>query len=412
MLREMDTLKKGLLIIFSTGVFPLSLPAQTNALTGGGQAGILTTAFLVVAAVILGIFLAVVSRRLSAARTENIELQTRLQLETERNTRLGTEIQVREERIAGLTHRLTDIETRRETERAELKERIRELEKTRRLLEAEQQRIGAEELERRRQEEENRDRMWNVHEREVISRMAGICRKQEISLPCYDNTSLPEDLDPALKPDFLIRLLGQYVIFDAKVSRSQNLQAYLSAQVKKTAEKLNTSKDSHLIYRQVFFVVPATEIPSLKQTSWFEQGYTFFVISFDAFEPVVTSMKRLEDYEFTDRFDPQERETIVTLIASFEQHIRQQNAGNIISTLRGLSVLAGSAGLPGDMAEEVENRRRNIRIENFRPSELKKLTDDPEYQIREIARLVRPAGPEVGTEELTGAAEEDTDGLG
>ena len=173
------------------------------------------------------------------------------------------------------------------------------------------------------------------------------------------------------------------------------------------AEKLGAAKDNHLFYRQVFFVVPGTEVLNLRQTAWYEGGYTFFAVSLDSFERIVTAMKRLENYEFTERFDPQERETIVGLLAGFEQHIRQQNAGNILSTLRGLAVLAGRTALPEDMAEEVENRRKSIRIENFRPSELKKLIDDPDYQVREIARLITPAKPDIGPGELTEAAEND-----
>jgi len=406
----MGTKKKTIVFSLLFACFPLSLFAGSNALSSSSPAALVITIILAIAGVVLAALLVFSGRRLSTLKTENTEIKTRLQMETERSTRLGTEVQVRDERIAGLTGRLKDLEARGEAERAEMKERIRELEKTRRLLEAEKERISAEDQQRRREDEENRDRMWNIHERESISRMAGVCRKTEIQLQYYDNTNLPEDLDPSLKPDFMIRLLGQYVIFDAKVSKSQNLQTYLSTQVKRTAEKLGTSKDSHLFYRQVFFVVPGTEVPGLKQTTWYEQGFTFFVISLDAFEPIVTAMKRLEEYEFTDRFDPQEREAIVGLIAAFEQHIRHQNAGNILSTLRGLSVLAGSSSLPGDMVEEVENRRKNIRIENFRPAELKKLIDDPEYQIREIARLVRPAEPDIQPAELDKAAEGDTHG--
>lgn len=384
---------------------------ETNALAQPGSPWLIVLFFGILILTGCIIFLIILARRLAAARIEAAELRTRLGTEEERCSHLGTEVTLRDERIHGLTNRLNTLEARREAEQAELKERIRELEKTRGLLEAEQRRLGTEELKRRQEEEALRDRMWNVHEREAIGRMAEVCRKPEIQLPFYDNTSLPDDIDPSLKPDFMIRLLGQYVIFDAKVSKSQNLQTYLAGQVKKTAEKLGAAKDNHLFYRQVFFVVPGTEVPDLKQTSWYEGGYTFFVVSLDSFEPIVTAMKRLEDYEFTERFDPQERETIVGLLAGFEQHIRQQNAGNILNTLRGLAVLAGRTALPEEMADEVETRRKSIRIENFRPSELKKLIDDPDYQVREIARLITPAEPDIRPDELTDAAREDTHGL-
>jgi crotonobetainyl-CoA:carnitine CoA-transferase CaiB-like acyl-CoA transferase len=119
----------------------------------------------------------------------------------------------------------------------------------------------------------------------------------------------------------------------------------------------------------------------------------FYVIPTESFEPVVTTLKRLEDYDLAEKYDPQERENIVNLIAAFEQHIRQQSATNILGAIQGFKVLAEKQLIPAEVVDAVEAARRNIKVQSLRPAEIKKLVEDPDKQITEISRLLRPPKP-------------------
>ncbi len=301
-----------------------------------------------------------------------------------------------------LTHR---EEARiRETERL-----VRELDASRRALEEERQRVVSDEKERQREYESNRDRIWALHEQESVARMREICTKAEYGFDCYDNTALPGHFDASLKPDFLLSFLGQYIIFDAKSSKSGNLQTYLQNQVKSTVQKIRNSTVEGEIYRTLFFVVPTIALDSLKSFSYVEGGYSVFIIPLQAFEPVIATFRKLQDYDLAEAYDPAERENVVHLIAAYDNHIRQQNAVNILNSLRGLRVMGEKQSLPGDLAEEVEQRRRSMRLDTFKPSDLKRLMNDPVEQISEVAGLIRPSEPEVRADDIAAQMDEAAD---
>ena len=225
----------------------------------------------------------------------------------------------------------------------------------------------------------------------------------EISLTTYNNTHLPDGFDPKLKLDFMLKLLGQFVIFDPKSSQSQSLQTYIRNQVQSTAKKIRHSSSFNDIYKTVFFVIPDIGLQELKETYYVEQGFSFFVISVEAFEPIVRTLKRLEDYDLADKYDPQERENIVNVLATYDQHIRQQNATNILTTIRGLKVMEEKSTMPEDVIQAIDLRRSKLRTEQISSAQLKKLISNPELQVREILALIEPKQPEIEKQDLTDA---------
>ncbi|MCK5156257.1 MAG: hypothetical protein KAQ69_07510 [Spirochaetales bacterium] len=300
------------------------------------------------------------------------------------------------ESISRLERGKIELESRELSRKQELSRQMTELENSRKTLELERERIIADEKQRIAETEENRNRIWAMHEQVSIIRMRDICRKPEYMFSSFDNTSLPEEFDQTLKPDFMIEFLDQYVIFDAKLSKSTNLQTYMQNQVKNTVKKIKTSPNVQDIYKTVFFVVPTIDVSLLKTVSYYEDGYNFFVIPIEAFEPVAAIFRKLKDYDLAEAYDPQERENIVNLIAAFDSHIRQQNAVNILNTLRGLKVMAEKQTLPPDLSASVEERRKTMRLDTYKPTDLRRLMSDPQTQIDEIVSLVTPGEPAVG----------------
>lgn len=310
------------------------------------------------------------------------------------------------EQSASLMREKQLLENREEQRVKEIDRQLRELEQTRKSLEQERGRVIADEKQRLLRAEENRNRMWAMHEQESIARMREICRKPEYSFPCFDNTSLPEGFDRALKPDFMVEFLDQYIIFDAKLSKSESLQAYLQNQVKMTAKKIKNSSSVNHIYSAVFFVVPSADSFSVRNTTFYEEGYTFYILPVEAFEPVIAVFRKLRDYDLAGAYDPQEREQVINLIAAFDNHIRQQNAVNILNTLRGIKVMAEKRTLPQELAEAAEKRRKTIRLDSYRPTDLLRLMDNPRDQLAEIAELIQPAAPDIDREAVRQAVGE------
>jgi hypothetical protein len=300
---------------------------------------------------------------------------------------LKKDLQVSQEKISELKKELTTINAKAEQERKEHKEEISKLENARKSLEKEQDRVTNEDEAKKEKEKNERDRIWNEHEGEVKRRISDICKSPEYAFQYYDNTNLPEDFDGKLKPDCMIEFLGQYIIFDPKTSRSDNLQTYLDGQVKSTVEKI---KESTQINKTIFFVVPTEAVSSLKKLQYYEQGYTFHVISPEALTPIIWSFKEISKYEFAEKLDPQERENIVNLIAEFDNHINFRNAADILLAQTGINILHKANQLVPNLEEEIQQKRSKISLRNLKPTDIKRLMLNRDNQQRDINNIVDP----------------------
>lgn len=286
-----------------------------------------------------------------------------------------------------LSGRINKFETQEDQRQLRHEDMATKLEEAKSALEDERTRIRREDEQKLQRELEERDRMWNEHEQRVIAQLAELCKKPQFGFTAYDNANLPEGFHGSLKPDFMIGFLNQYVIFDAKVSRSQDLQNYVKDAVKKTAKKVKGVEE---IYPTLFLVVPTEAIGELKQTSFYEEGFSFYVISPEALEPVFAGLKKLENYEFAKEMDPQERENIVDMLANFDYHISTRNAVDYHLLQHGIETLAKLRGKDSDLLEEVIIKRQKMRHLNFNTAETKQLSSDPQMVHDKLLELTEP----------------------
>lgn len=186
----------------------------------------------------------------------------------------------------------------------------------------------------------------------------------------------------------MIEFLEQYVIFDAKVSRSQDLQNYIKESVKKTAAKI---KGNTSIYSTVYLVVPTEAIGDLKQQHFYEEGYNFFIVSPESIEPILASLKRIESYEFAKEMDPKERENIVDMIAAFHFHISARNAHELGIIKHGLDTLSKAEQLSPDILADALIKKAKMRHLNLSTAETKELTTANPIEVqKELEELVQP----------------------
>ncbi|MDA1208734.1 MAG: hypothetical protein O2904_01735 [bacterium] len=271
---------------------------------------------------------------------------------------------------------------------AEQKNALNEFKEAKNSLEDEKRRVRREDEERQQSIMEERDRQWNEHEISVASLLRDLCKKREFQFDGFDNTNLPNGFDGSFKPDFLIEFLGQYIIFDAKVSRSDNFQNYVTTQVKSTVKKAKSRSD---IYPAIFLVVPTEAISLLKETIFHEQDFTVYVVSPESLAPILAGLKKITTYELTEQFDPQERENIINLVANLDFHIHQRNATDILMSKFGAELIRDSQRLYPELSKEVIAKKQNMRVpNNLKPTELKRLTANVDAQVEEIEELESP----------------------
>jgi hypothetical protein len=290
-----------------------------------------------------------------------------------------------------LKKRIVKFETDLEQREREFNDRLGRLEAAKVSLDQERQRVAREDEARTQQELEERDRLWNDHENTVVAQLTDLCKLPQFAFTSYSNTNLPEGFDGSLKPDFMIDFLGQYVIFDAKVSKSKSLQTYVNDQVKKTVEKV---KDNDRIYKTIFLVVPSSGISELKSHHYVVDGYSIYVISPEALPPILASLKRISTYEFAEQMDPQQRDNIVQAIAEMDFHINLRNAADIVMSKMGTDLLSKLQRIDPAITEEVALKKQPMNAKaGLAATEIKKIVSNLTAQNTEMQRLVSPEAP-------------------
>ena len=286
-----------------------------------------------------------------------------------------------------LRKRVSEYEAAAESRERELDDRLQKLHRAEKSLEQEKERYSQEDKDRQEKALEERDRMWGEHEQNVQALLVELCKKPEMSFTCYHNTNLPEEFDGSLKPDFMIEFLGQYIIFDAKVTRSQDIRTYIKDQVRKTAKKAKGRSD---IYSSIFLVVPTDAIGELRELSHYDEGFTFYVVSPESLAPILASLKKITSYELAEQFDPQERENIVSLIAKLDYHISERNTFDILMAGKGAEVLKNAAQLHPELIGEVNQKKSKMGLPNFKKTEIKRLISDVVAREEAVSNLTSP----------------------
>ncbi len=301
----------------------------------------------------------------------------------EAKVRLEVALREREELHKQLS--LMKAEEKRREEKQE--HALKKLEDARTLLEEERAHVRKKEEEQQEKFLKERDRQWADHELSVLSTLQETARKPEYGFTFYDNTHLPEGFSGTFKPDGLIAFGGLYMIFDAKVSRSENLSTYLSGQVKSTVTKMKGRKD---MYPLLFFVVPLFSYNELQKRVFFEQGYTFMVITPEMIPAIFTLLKRLHIASEASSHDPETQSRIIQTLALLDHHIHFRNAADLLLAEHGIEASAEVKKLPSELQDDIKERKEKLRTPGFSTPLMKSLMGNSEEQEEKIAELTEP----------------------
>ncbi|MFA5805377.1 MAG: hypothetical protein WC879_12110 [Melioribacteraceae bacterium] len=150
---------------------------------------------------------------------------------------------------------------------------------------------------------------WAKHQDKVKETIKMICQKHTIEYV--------EKVPFKGSPDNTIKICDEFVVFDAKSPATDDLQnfpTYIRTQteaVKKYIKEENVRKD-------IFLVIPSNTVDTtIKQFSYNMADYNVYIVTLDVLEPLILTLKKIEDYEFVDQLTPEERENICRLIGKF-----------------------------------------------------------------------------------------------
>ncbi|GIL24461.1 MAG: hypothetical protein BroJett042_29740 [Bacteroidota bacterium] len=149
---------------------------------------------------------------------------------------------------------------------------------------------------------------WLKHEENIKNRMRAICHRHGIEY--VDKVPFKG------KPDNTVRINDEYIIFDAKSPAGDDLSnfpSYLKAQAEGAMKYVKEEN----VRKEVFLVVPTNTLEYLETFEYRLSDYTVYVISRDSLEPMLLTLRRIEEYEFAEQMSPEERENICRVIGKF-----------------------------------------------------------------------------------------------
>ncbi len=201
---------------------------------------------------------------------------------------------------------------------------------------------------------ESQKQTWQRHQQDVENKMRLLCEKHTIEY--VDTVPFKGD------PDNTIVISDLFQVFDSKSPRGEDLSnftTYLSKEAqnaKKYAEKKDVRSD-------IFFVVPSNTLSILTQTVFVFEKHSVYVIPTEALEPVLISLKKIEDFEFMGQFTPEDRENICRIIGRLVHNIKRRVQIDISLGKETMSLATDCEKLlPEEIAKEVLLIERAIKV--------------------------------------------------
>ena len=236
---------------------------------------------------------------------------------------------------------------------------------------------------------------WGEHEKDVENHLQLICRNHVIKYISQEDFPHPRN-----KPDNSIEIMDQLIVFDAKSPANDDLRNF-PKYIKLQTESLKKYAKHDDVKKDLFLVIPSNTLQVINQFTYNIGDYNVYIITKDALEPIILSLKKIEEYEFADKLSPEERDNVCRIIGKFAHttkrriQIDQFFAEEFLDTLN----KAGTQ-LPRDILESV------IQFENAEklnpPMEKRKkqiLTKDLKAKSEEIKKEIELRNiPEITTQ--------------
>jgi hypothetical protein len=305
-------------------------------------------------------------------KTEKTQIQERLKLiESERNNLKNSNtilLQEEENRNTTLRKSIESTNTLQES------------------LENEKQRINDDRVKEAQQELENQKQTWREHEKDVENHLQLICNNHVIKYISQEDFPHPRN-----KPDNAIEIMDQLIVFDAKSPANDDLNNF-PKYIKLQTESLKKYAKHQDVKKDLFLVIPSNTLHVIKQFTYNIGDYNVYIITKDSLEPIILSLKKIEEYEFADKLSPEERDNVCRIIGKFAHttkrriQIDQFFAEEFLQTLQ-----KTGAQLPREMLESVidfeKAERLNPPMEKRNKQILTKDLQEKSTQIRKEIQI-------------------------
>ena len=234
---------------------------------------------------------------------------------------------------------------------------------------------------------------WSDHEKEVQNHLQLICRNNIIKYISQEDFPHPRN-----KPDNSIEIMEQLIVFDAKSPANDDLTNF-PKYIKLQTENLKKYAKHEDVKNDLFLVIPSNTLDVISQFHYNIGDYNVYVITKDALEPIILSLKKIEDYEFADKLSPEDRDNVCRIIGKFAHTTKRRIQIDEFFAREFLDTLTkAGTQLPREILENVikfENAEKlnppmEKRNKQILTKDLKEKVDklETEMLLREIPKIV------------------------
>jgi len=324
----------------------------------------------------------------------NAKMTSFEQLKTEK-TQIEERLKLVELEKNNLRNENTKLKKEEENRNETLRKSIESTNTLQDSLRTEIARVNDERVKKEQERLENMKLKWGEHERDIENHIRIICKNHVIEYIGQEDFPHPRN-----KPDNSIEIMDQLIVFDAKSPANDDLSNF-PKYIKLQTENLKKYAKHDNVKKDLFLVIPSNTLSVIKQFTYNIGDYNVYIITKDALEPIILSLKKIEEYEFADKLSPEDRDNVCRIIGKFAHttkrriQIDQFFAEEFLDTLN----KAGTQ-LPRDILESV------IQFENAEklnpPMEKRKkqiLTKDLKAKSEEIKKEIELRNiPEITTQ--------------
>ena len=305
------------------------------------------------------------------------------QIKTEK-TQVYERLKIIEQEKNNLKNEVNKLLNNEESRNETLRKSIASTNTLQQNLQTEIARVNDERVEKEKELQEKMKKSWAEHEKDVQRYIQLICNNHIIKYIGQEDFPHPRN-----KPDNCIEIMDQLIIFDAKSPANNDLSNF-PKYIKDQTENLKKYAKHENVKKDLFLVIPSNTLSVINQYTYNTGDYNVNIITKDSLEPIILSLKKIEEYEFADKLSPEERDNICRIIGKFAHttkrriQIDQFFANEFLDTLSKTGTL-----LPREILESV------IQFENAEklnpPMEKRKkqiLTKDLKNQSEKIKKEI------------------------
>ena len=270
---------------------------------------------------------------------------------------------------AEMANKITRFEQTEESRREEFQKNVSGVNAIRTGLESERQKINDERIREKDETFERMKQTWRNHEEAVKTAIKNICQSHLIEYV--------KDVPFKGKPDNTISIAGEYIIFDAKSPSGDDLQNF-PKYLKVQTESVNKYIKQENVKTDIFLVVPSNTVDVINQFSYKMGDYNVYIVTIDALEPIILSLRKIEDYEFVGQLTPDERENICRIIGKFSHTVKRKIQIDYFFSYQFLEILTKcNIDLPEDIYKSVQEFEKSEKLNPPQEKRAKQiLTDD------------------------------------